>query len=157
MGKILRPILQIAAIAVNFIPGLGKLASLAITAGLSLASAALAPKAPKVSPAQRERLYATIDPSAPRKIVFGQTAMATDIRYEEWSGTNQEYLDRIVAVASHKVQAIEEIWFDDKLAWTSAGGVQSPYSGYLTVQTRLEGSAANTIAINGGSKWGSSR
>lgn len=157
MGKIVSSVLKVAAIAVNFIPGIGQLASLAITAGLSLASAALAPKAPKVSQAQRERLYATIDPSTPRKIVFGQTAMATDIRYEEWSGTNQEYLDRIVVVASHKVQAIEEIWFDDKLAWTSAGGVQSPYSGYLTVQTRLEGSAANTIAINGGSKWGSSR
>lgn len=157
MGKIVRTVLKIAAIAVQFIPGIGQLASLAITIGLSLLSTALAPKNPKVSPAQRDRLFATIDPSAPRKIVFGSTAMATDIRYEEWGGTDQEYLDRIIAVASHKVQAIREIWIEDKLAWTSASGVTSTYAGYLTVQTRLEGTSANTIAINGGGKWGSSR
>lgn len=157
MGKIVRTVLKIAAIAVQFIPGIGQLASLAITIGLSLLSTALAPKNPKVSPAQRDRLFATIDPSAPRKIVFGSTAMATDIRYEEWGGTDQEYLDRIIAVASHKVQAIREIWIEDKLAWSSAGGVTSTYAGYLTVQTRLEGTSANTIAINGGGKWGSSR
>lgn len=157
MGKIVRVVLQVAAIAVQFIPGIGQLAALAITIGLSLLNAALAPKAPKVSPAQRDRLFATIDPSAPRKIVFGSTAMATDIRYEEYGGTDQEYLDRIIAVASHKVQAIREIWIEDKLAWTSAGGIQSTYTGYLTVNTRLEGTSANTIAINGGGKWGSSR
>lgn len=157
MGKIVSKVLKIAAVAVQFIPGIGQIASLAITVGLSLLSTALAPKNPKVSPAQRDRLFATIDPSAPRKIVFGSTAMATDIRYEEWGGTDQEYLDRIIAVASHKVQAIREIWIEDKLAWTSASGVTSTYAGYLTVQTRLEGNAGNTIAINGGGKWGSSR
>lgn len=48
MGKIVRTVLKIAAIAVNFIPGIGQLASFAIMAGLSVAGKLLAPKTPKV-------------------------------------------------------------------------------------------------------------
>ncbi|MEP2103100.1 MAG: hypothetical protein ABJP02_04850 [Parasphingorhabdus sp.] len=157
MGKFARKVLKVAAVAVQFIPGIGQLAAAAITIGLTILDRALAPKNPQVPQAQRDRLFSTIDPSAFRKTVLGSTAMATDIRYEEWSGTNQEYLDRIIACASHKVHAIRQIWIEDKLAWTSSGGVTSTYAGYLTVQTRLEGNAGNTISINGGSKWGTSR
>jgi len=96
-------------------------------------------------------------PSTPRKAVFGTTAMPLDLRYHESSGTNQEYVDYIIAVAAHKVKSIDEIWFEEKLAWSASGGVTATYSGYLTVTTRTEGTAANTIAINGGTKWGTSR
>lgn len=158
MGKIVRTVLKIAAIAVNFIPGIGQLASFAIMAGLSVAGKLLAPKAPKVPSSQRERLYSTIDPGAPRKIVLGgATALANDIRYEEWSGTNQEYLDRIICVASHEVQSVDEIWIEDRQAWTLGGGVTSTFSGYLTVTIRTVGTSANTIAINGGGTWGSAQ
>jgi hypothetical protein len=83
--------------------------------------------------------------------------MPLDLRYHESSGTNQEYVDYIIAVAAHKVKSIDEIWFEEKLAWSASGGVTATYSGYLTVTTRTEGTAANTIAINGGTKWGTSR
>ena len=83
--------------------------------------------------------------------------MPLDLRYHESSGTNQEYVDYIICVAAHKVKSIDEIWFEEKLAWSASGGVTSTYSGYLTVTTRTEGTAANTIAINGGTKWGTSR
>lgn len=165
MGKVLKkvygPVLGLFVDGKKgFIAGLSNAATAyfggPLAASMSIIGAAVS-KNPKVSSAQRDRLFATIDPSAPRKIVFGSTAMATDIRYEEWGGTDQEYLDRIIAVASHKVQAIREIWIEDKLAWTSAGGVTATYAGYLTVTTRLEGTSANTIAINGGAKWGASR
>lgn len=158
MGKIVRTVLKIAAVAVQFIPGIGQLASFAIMAGLSVAGKLLAPKAPKVPSSQRERLYSTIDPGAPRKIVLGgATALANDIRYEEWSGTNQEYLDRIICVASHEVQSVDEIWIEDRQAWTLGGGVTSTFSGYLTVTIRTVGTSANTIAINGGGTWGSAQ
>ena len=118
MGKIVRTVLKIAAVAVQFIPGLGQLAKLAITVGLAVAGEVFKPKAPKIPSAQRERLYSTIDPGAPRKIVLGgATALANDIRYEEWSGTNQEYLDRIICVASHEVQSVDEIWIEDRQAF----------------------------------------
>jgi hypothetical protein len=166
MGKVVKIAGIVAAVALA-IPsggtsllaaglGVSSLAASGIVLGLNVLSYALAKK-PKVPDSQRERLFATIDPGAARKIVLGRTAMATDIRYEEWSGANQEYLDRIVAVASHKVEAITAIWIEDKLAWTVDGGPQGEYAGYLTVNIRHEGHAGNTIAINGGAKWGASR
>jgi len=89
--------------------------------------------------------------------VFGTTAMPLDLRYHESSGTNQEYVDYIICNAAHKVKSIDEIWFEEKLAWSASGGVSSTYSGYLTVTTRTEGTSANYIDINGGGKWGSTR
>ena len=128
----------------------------AIAAGLSLGASLLSPKpkVPDTSPSTTDRLSASIVLRAPRTFVFGHTAMATDIRDQELS-SDQAYLHRFIVCASHKVQSIEELWLDDKQAWTSAGGVTSAFSGYLTVTTVLEGSAAN--AINIGARMGSAR
>lgn len=128
-----------------------------ISTGLGIASSLLTPrgKAPKASPADRDRLLSTINPRGPRTIVFGTTAMANDIRDQEFTGTNQEYLHRFIVVASHKVNEISQITFDDKLAWTLAGGVQGEYVGYLDVAVRTEGNAGNAINISG--RMGSTR
>lgn len=169
MGKTVKGLLVAAVIiGVSFLippAGIGIAAGMTITSGAILAMgvtmalstvamAAFAPKAPKT---QISRLNVSLDPSTPRKAVFGTTAMPLDLRYHESSGTNQEYVDYIICVAAHKVKSIDEIWFEEKLAWSASGGVTSTYSGYLTVATRTEGTAANTIAINGGTKWGTSR
>lgn len=134
--------------------------SLLLTAAASTAlsgvSSALA-KSPKATLSALERLGATINPSAPRKMVFGTTAMATDIRYVEPSGTDQEYIDYIICVAAHRVNSIQQLWIDDLLAWTSGGGAQGKFVGYLTVDAVLEGTALNYIPINGGAKWGATR
>jgi hypothetical protein len=134
--------------------GAAMLTMAATTVLSGIAQQLFGPKAPRT---QLSRLNVSLDPIAPRKAVFGTTAMNLDLRYHEASGTNQEYIDYIIAVAAHKVTAISEIWFEEKQAWTAAGGVTATYSGYLTVTTRTEGTSANTISINGGAKWGSSR
>ena len=161
VGKVLKSV-AIAAVLVgiSFIPGVGPALATALrvaafTTVLSGASAELF--GPKIPRTQTSRLNVSLDPSTPRKAVFGTTAMPLDLRYHESSGTNQEYVDYIIAVAAHKVKSIDEIWFEEKLAWSASGGVTATYSGYLTVTTRTEGTAANTIAINGGTKWGTSR
>ena len=167
MGKTIKGLLVAAVIiGVSFlIPPAGAFGIAAITSGTvlamgvtmalsTLAGAAFAPKAPK---SQLSRLNVSLDPSTPRKAVLGTTAMPLDLRYHESSGTNQEFVDYIICVAAHKVKSIDEIWFEEKQAWTASGGVTATYSGYLTVTTRTEGTAANTIAINGGTKWGTSR
>lgn len=112
---------------------------------------------PKMTKAQASRLNPSLDPSASRKIVFGETAMNTDVRYFEPSGTDQEYMDYIIATSAHAAESIDEIWFEDRIAWSSATGVDAFYTGYLTVATVLEGTSANYISINGGTKWGSTR
>lgn len=131
--------------------------SIAAAAGLIGAGASLLskPKAPKLSQASQDRLTVSLDPRSPRKTVFGRTAMATDLRDQEFSGANKDYLHRFVVVAAHKVHSVQEIWFDDQLAWSSAGGVASTYAGYLTVTAVLEGAPGN--AINLGPRMGASR
>ena len=125
--------------------GIGALAiSTAVVVGNSLLSGK-----PKVQNSKEnlERLRASIDPRTPRKSVVGKTALVTDIRDEEFTDS-QTYFHRFIAVAAHKVHAIREIWFDDKLAWSVGGGVTGDFSGYLWVTPILEGSSANAINIS---------
>ncbi|MES2289287.1 MAG: hypothetical protein V4530_06065 [Pseudomonadota bacterium] len=120
----------------------------AASVGASLLSAKSAPATQtKINLETIERLNASIDPRTPRKTVVGTTAMATDIRDQEYSA-DQAYFHRFIVAASHKVHAIREIWFDDVQAWTLAGGVQGKYVGYLDVTPILEGSAGNAINIS---------
>lgn len=158
MGKIVKSLL-VAAVFIGLSFAFPALAPMFITMAVSTVLAGVSQQflAPKVPRSQLSRLNVSLDPTTPRKAVFGTTAMNLDLRYHETSGSNQEYIDYIIAVAAHKVTSIDEIWLEEKQAWTASGGVTGTYSGYLTVQTRTEGTAGNTIAINGGSKWGSSR
>lgn len=165
MGKVLK----IAAIAgflaigvltggIAFLPGTALAFTVSagtfVAMGLALASTFLMPT-PRIPKSQLGRLNVSLDTSAPRKAVFGTTAMPLDLRYHEAGGTDQEYIDYIICVAAHKVQSIDEIYFEEKKAWDSSTGVTATYSGYLTVQTRLEGTDANYISINSGNRWGS--
>ena len=134
--------------------GLGSISVAALVGiGLSVAGSFLmGPGKPKgLSTGISDRLTATLIPTDPRKIVFGHTAMATDVRYQAFTGTNQEYLEQIICVASHEVHSIDEIWFDNEKAWDSSGGVASKFASFLTVTTRTLGTSANGIAID--SNW----
>ena len=168
MGKTLKTIAIVAAAVavVIFAPEIAAAIGIkaitaatvaAVGASIALSTASMALFGPKIPKTQISRLNVSLDPSTPRKAVFGTTAMPLDLRYHESSGTDQEYVDYIIAVAAHKVASITEIWFEEKQAWTLAGGVTGTYSGYLTVYVRTEGTAGNYISINGGGKWGSTR
>ena len=131
MSKDLKVVAVVASIAAAVVTAGASLGiSAALLSGIGIAASVGAQllagkaKAPKASPADRDRLLSTINPRAPRTMVFGTTAMANDIRDQEFTGTGQEYLHRFIVVASHAVDEITQITFDDKLAWTLAGGVQ---------------------------------
>ena len=157
MGKVVKALagvaLMVAAVALAPIIG-PTFAGMIFTAGLTMTASSLMPT-PKIPKSQLSRLNVSLDPNTPRKAVLGTTAMPLDLRYHEASGTDQEYIDYIICVAAHKVASIDEIYFEEKLAWSSGSGVASRYSGYLTVAIRTEGTDANYITINGGSRWGS--
>lgn len=124
-------------------------AILPIAGAIAMGASLLAgrPKAPSVPADTTDRLQSTIDPRTNRKFIFGNTAMATDIRDYEYTD-DQTYCHQFIVVAAHKVAGIDQIWFNDKLAWTSSGGAQGDYAGYLTVTPILEGSAGNAINIS---------
>jgi hypothetical protein len=144
MGKVLK----IAASAAMLVAGVATGNPMLILAGVSTGASALRKKPAAANRASQDRLYASIVPGAHRKQVFGETAMATDVRYQAFTGADKEYYHQIVCVASHKVHSIDELWLDDKQAWTASGGVQAGFTGYLTVTAVLEGSAANAVTID---------
>lgn len=116
-------------------------------------------KMPDVPASQVDRLNANVDIGAHRKTVLGSTALASDIRYLEWFGNDQERCGWIVAHASHRIHSVDQIWLNDELAWTATGGTQGKFVGYFWVRrVVLEGSAANAFTFGSG-KWnsGSSR
>lgn len=174
MGKALKTIGTIAAAVALVATGVGAAAGAGIAAaGLSAAAAGVASVATLVSiaatvggslltPAARRALTAfdpkaiNPDPASPRKLVFGQTTFVVDLRYAEPSGTNQEYIDYIFALAAHKSDAITEIYIEDDLAWTVGGGAQGKYVGYLTVEVILEAGSGAYHTVNAGTIWGSS-
>lgn len=176
MGKIVGKVLKVGALVAGagaLIAATGGLALFGTTAGISLfglsagtlatiggglalGASLLSPtaRAPQNSSENANRLRANIDPLTPRKTVIGITALATDIRDEEFTD-NQTYFHRFIVCASHKVESIDEIWFDDQRVWSSIGGVEGDAVGYLDVATRTEGTAANAINIS--SRMGSTR
>lgn len=127
--------------------------ALLLGAGILSAGASLLAKQPSIPSSQSERLTATIDPRAFRKDALGQTALATDIRYSEWSGGDQDYCDWIVCHASHAIDGIDEIWLDTEMAWSATTGVVGRYAGYFSVPNIvLEGAAENAFTFGSG-KW----
>ncbi len=183
MGKLTQPLMIIAAIALIAFPvggvaflgsivGSAAAGSLAtaiigsgIAAGLGMAAGALGlgPKAPSISGANRDRMFASLDPTTPRKIAFGKTAFPNEIRHQEWTAVGSEeqgVLHRIFFHASHKVQSIDKIWLDDRLAWTLTGGVTTYFQDtgintYFSQNWYPDGGSFNNVVIGDGSAWNS--
>lgn len=166
MGKVVKIVAGLGLVALGLFTGgiaftgalafLGTVSAgtlLAVGASILLGVAAQEFLTPKIPRSQLSRLNISMDPSAPRKAVFGTTAFPLDLRYHEGTGQDQEFIHYIIAHAAHKVKSIDEIWLEQDLAWTSSGGVTAKYSGYLLVTTRTEGAAGNEINISG--NWGS--
>lgn len=121
-------------------------------AALSVGSALLTKK-PSVTAAQTDRLFANVIPRAFRKTPLGSTALPVDVRYEEWSGKDQEYCDWIVEHASCAIDGVEEIWFDTEMAWSATTGPVGKYAGYFSIPNLiLEGTTANAFTFGAG-KW----
>lgn len=145
----LRTALSVASIAVAFIPGIGLAVRLALTVGMALAQTVLLgpgkPKGMRTDP--EERLHVSMDATTPRKIVFGHTALATDLRYQTYDGEKQQYYHQVLALASHAVESVDEVWLENELAWTLAGGVQGRYVNWLQVQPSVAGNAPTIDAV----------
>lgn len=141
------------AVAAKGLLGAGILTSSSlISLGASLALSALAPS-PSVPETQLSRLSISLDASANRKGALGTTALPLDLRYHEGTGEDQEYIHYIIAHTAHRVKSIDQIYFEQELAWTATGGVTAKYQGYLDVIARPEGLPGNEINIS--SNWGS--
>jgi len=170
MGKVIGTIGVVVAAVALTATGIGAIAAPALAGavtigGVSASTLLLAgtalqavgrvlTKQPKPSGSTTERLNASLVTDTPRKMVFGRTAMNTDLRYQEWWGSDQEYCSQVFALASHHCTSLDEIWLDDKLAWTSTRGVIGEFVGYLVVQSYMQASAGSVFNANWSRRWG---
>lgn len=130
----------------------GALALGGVMAGLGMISKALS-KTSKLNNSTYERLHKQVQPTAYRKIAFGETALGTDVRFNEKYASDDRYVE-VIACASHKVAGILSIYMEEELTWTAAGGAQGKYaSGIVSVVVKNEGTAGNAVAAGSGSYW----
>jgi hypothetical protein len=122
---------------------------IATTAASMAASKLLAPKAPSYSdPSLTDRSQMIRSPIAARQIVYGQTKTSGVIVYISTTGTKNEYLHLVVAMAGHEVEEIGDVYFNDELALTGAGSAaQGRFTGYAEIYKKL-GSDTQTVETN---------
>lgn len=107
---------------------------------LSGVSAALMPK-PKV--AAQARTVSVRQPAAPREFVYGATRKGGVIVYMHETGSSNEYLHLVIALAGHQVESIGAVYFDGEEAIDASGTATSRYSGLVFIEKKL-GSASQT-------------
>jgi hypothetical protein len=74
-------------------------------------------------------------PTGPRQIIYGQSKVSGPIVYLATSGTKNEYLHLVVALAGHEVQEIGDVYFNEDLVLTGSGdgyatGKYAAFTGY---------------------------
>ena len=98
-------------------------------------------------------LNKSLEPEAYRKIVFGKTASPLDVRFWQVWGTGGTKFDEVLALASHRINAVKELYFEDKLAIDAAGTVQALYTGVVTRSSVLGTVGQAALSVGGASQY----
>ena len=109
------------------------------------------PKVGTVSQASTSRLNKALNPEDFRKIVFGKTAAALDLRY--WEVYNDNNYDEVIALAAHRINAIKELYIENDLAIDASNTPQGKYSGILTRTSRLGTPGQAALSVGGSFQW----
>jgi len=111
---------------------------IAVTAASMAASKLLAPKMPSFSDSSlSERGQMVRSPIAARSIIYGRCRVSGTIVYISTTGTKNEYLHLVVALAGHEVEAIDEIYFNDEEVPLSGNQPTGFYSGVALINKKL--------------------
>ena len=99
-------------------------AAFAIGSGLSMISTALMPK-----PSYGQQMTGTDitvrEPDASRKMVYGRIRLGGAIVYIDSTGTDNEYIHMVIAMAGHEIDAFEEVYFNNDKIWDNGSFVGS--------------------------------
>tara|TARA_R110000868_G_scaffold282733_2_gene543049 strand:- start:1484 stop:3682 length:2199 start_codon:yes stop_codon:yes gene_type:complete len=133
-------------------------AAVVIGAGV-LAATALTPRIggvrqPDNDKSRQSTIRSTIEP---QKIIYGEALVSGPITFVGVSGTNNEIMHHVIALAGHEVDAITDIWLDDQIItnaqFNGSGEVTSgTFTGIMTV-TKWLGTADQTYDSNLVSNW----
>lgn len=114
----------IAAGGFAAISGLAIAGAFALGAGLSLVSRALMPT-PSIGQQMSGTTTTVREPASTRKMVYGRARVGGSIVYLDSTGTDNEYMHMVIAVAGHAIDAYEEVWFNDEKIWDGGSFVGS--------------------------------
>ncbi len=110
----------------------------AITAASMAASKLLAPKAPSYTDASlSQRSQMVRSPIAARNVIYGRCRASGTVVYMSTTGSKNEYLNIVIALAGHEIQEIEEVYFNDDLVGLSGNAATGFYSGVANVYKHL--------------------
>ncbi len=120
----------IAAGGFAAISGMAIAGAFALGAGLSIVSRALMPT-PSMGANMQGNSVTVREPAVSRKIIYGRARVGGAIVYIDSTGTDNEYLHLVVAVAGHAIDGFEEVWFNDTKVWD--GSFQSNWGSYVHI------------------------
>ena len=123
----------------------------AITAASMAASKLLAPKAPSYTDASlSQRSQMVRSPIAARNVIYGRCRASGTVVYMSTTGSSNEYLHIVIALAGHEIQEIEEVYFNDDLVPLVSNTPTGFYNGVARVNKHLGESyqTADTDLIN---------
>lgn len=131
--------------------------AMVVGVGISIGLSALSTlfrKSASLSNSMADRLSASVVPSAPRKVVFGRTAAGADIRFFETFGSKEDAYAQVIALASHRVNAITQFYVEDKLTWQ--GYLTAHTDGITSFRAVTEGKPGNGFSVGSGAYWNAS-
>lgn len=149
MSRVVKGIVGVAVAVVGVVTGNPML----IAQGAMMTLGAILQKSNSGNRATAGRLSKNLEPEDFRKIIFGRTMAASDLRYWETWGNDYTKFDEVIAVATHRIHSFQETYIEEELVGLSGGAATGTYAGALSVSQTTTG---GHLAAGGGSLWNSS-
>ncbi|MFV2014031.1 MAG: hypothetical protein ACC656_01260, partial [Candidatus Heimdallarchaeota archaeon] len=104
-------------LALSLIPGIGPILSVIASVALGLAARSKAKKKAKADSSLAnkgsERRQIIRSSISSRRYIYGRSSVSGTLIFAETSGAKKEFLHMVVTVASHEIEAIDDIYFND--------------------------------------------
>lgn len=113
------------------------------------------PKIPKASAnvSSESRLNASLVPEESFKIIFGETAVGTDMRFWETYGTGNNGHVQVFASACHEMTSFGNLYLDEKPVSFTGNDATGTFAGLLSRRMVLKGISGAGIALGTGTRW----
>ncbi|MEN0652369.1 MULTISPECIES: hypothetical protein [Hyphobacterium] len=152
MSKVVKIIVGAVLVVGSFFMGGTTWPAVVRLLGTGLLSSATKPKIPPTTQSIEQRLNISMEPEAFGSIVFGETAVDTQLRYwEVWS--NQTKVDYVLAAAVHEIESFGDLYIEDDLVSFSGNDATGKYAGVLTRRTRTVGVTGTYLTAGAGGIW----
>ena len=140
--------LQTVGIAISQATAIFIVKSIAVIGASMATSKLLAPKMPSMADSLGSRGQMIRSPIAARQIIYGRAKVAGAIVYLSTTGSKNEYLHMVLAIAGHEVEELGDVYFNEDLALSGAGdgSATGKYAGYAEIYKKLGASGQTAFS-----------